>query len=153
MRWQFGVKRDDSGEGVFIWMCSISWKHPCDLSRGRVFLWTVPSQHVHLLNCYHYSWFRKPCQYRFFLCCPISNIIYWPVTQTGKPSLGISIWRMNMPLLCPLSPSRPIPSWSHPIHNTIVLTAMFPSNKHPPIIIQYSLLNMCLCMKIHPHQL
>ena len=42
-----------------------------------------------------YSWFRKPCQYHFFLRRPISNIIYWLVTQTGKPLLGVSIWSAN----------------------------------------------------------
>jgi len=31
------------------------WKHPCDLSRGRAFLWTVPSQHVYLLNLFSYA--------------------------------------------------------------------------------------------------
>ena len=34
---------------------SARWKHPCDLSRGRAFLWTVPSQHVYLLNLFSYA--------------------------------------------------------------------------------------------------
>jgi len=35
---------------------------------------------------------------------------------------------MNTPLLCLYVPLVP----SHPIHNTTVLTAMFPNNEHPP---------------------
>ena len=32
-----------------------AWKRPSDMSRGRAFLWTAPSQHVYrdLLNYYH----------------------------------------------------------------------------------------------------
>ena len=35
--------------------CEVEWKHPCDLSCGHAFLWTVPSQHVYLLNLFSYA--------------------------------------------------------------------------------------------------
>ena len=34
---------------------SCDWKHPCDLSCGHAFLWTVPSQHIYLLNLFSYA--------------------------------------------------------------------------------------------------
>ena len=73
-----------------------------------------------------YSCFRKPCQYCFFFASAHQqyNIL------TCHPNGKIVAWRLDLENEYARAPL--VPSWSHPIHNTTVLTAMFPSNEHPP---------------------
>ena len=65
---------------------SNNWKHPCDLSHGHVFLWTVPSQHVHLLNYFLMlsltgsTRLPSPC-----LCMPHLGAFSFPYPPTPMP--------------------------------------------------------------------